>query len=162
MGKVGVAIDTLADMEILFAEIPLDKVSVSMTINASAAMIEPLTQGAMKEKHTGGVIGTKKLSVSGLALVKQVMKIPHIFKDGATVAEIDGRIDKIEPAPAGASETPKEAWPGALLNRWRASRPNIEHAAEVLEAITPERPAEEAASVETKRRGRRKKSEDEL
>ncbi len=39
VGKVGVAIDTLADMETLFAEIPLDKVSVSMTINASAAVI---------------------------------------------------------------------------------------------------------------------------
>mgnify|MGYP005821808443 CR=1 FL=1 len=34
VGKVGVAIDTLADMEILFNEIPLDKVSTSMTINA--------------------------------------------------------------------------------------------------------------------------------
>jgi methylmalonyl-CoA mutase N-terminal domain/subunit len=39
VGKVGVAIDTLADMELLFAEIPLDKVSVSMTINASAAIV---------------------------------------------------------------------------------------------------------------------------
>ncbi len=39
VGKVGVAIDTMADMETLFAEIPLDKVSVSMTINASAAII---------------------------------------------------------------------------------------------------------------------------
>jgi methylmalonyl-CoA mutase N-terminal domain/subunit len=39
VGKVGVAIDTLADMEILFAEIPLDQVSVSMTINASAAIV---------------------------------------------------------------------------------------------------------------------------
>jgi len=39
VGKVGVAVDTLADMELLFAEIPLDKVSVSMTINASAAVI---------------------------------------------------------------------------------------------------------------------------
>jgi methylmalonyl-CoA mutase N-terminal domain/subunit len=39
VGKVGVAIDTLADMEILFADIPLDKVSVSMTINASAAIV---------------------------------------------------------------------------------------------------------------------------
>ena len=39
VGKVGVAVDTLADMELLFAEIPLDKVSVSMTINASAAIV---------------------------------------------------------------------------------------------------------------------------
>ena len=39
MGKVGVAIDTIEDMEILFDQIPPDKVSVSMTINATAAVI---------------------------------------------------------------------------------------------------------------------------
>jgi len=39
VGKVGVAIDTLADMEILFSGIPLDRVSTSMTINAPAAVL---------------------------------------------------------------------------------------------------------------------------
>lgn len=39
VGKVGVAIDTLADMETLFDGIPLDKVSTSMTINAPAAVL---------------------------------------------------------------------------------------------------------------------------
>ena len=39
VGKVGVAIDTLADMEILFEGIPLDKVSTSMTINAPASIL---------------------------------------------------------------------------------------------------------------------------
>jgi len=39
VGKVGVAIDTLADMEVLFDQIPLDKVSTSMTINAPAAIL---------------------------------------------------------------------------------------------------------------------------
>ncbi|QGG49301.1 acyl-CoA mutase large subunit family protein [Heliorestis convoluta] len=39
IGKVGVAIDTLADMEILFDQIPMDKVSTSMTINAPAAVL---------------------------------------------------------------------------------------------------------------------------
>lgn len=39
VGKVGVAIDTLYDMEALLAEIPLDKVSTSMTINAPASVL---------------------------------------------------------------------------------------------------------------------------
>lgn len=39
VGKVGVAIDSLKDMEILFDGIPLDKVSTSMTINAPAAVL---------------------------------------------------------------------------------------------------------------------------
>jgi methylmalonyl-CoA mutase N-terminal domain/subunit len=39
VGRVGVAIDSIRDMETLFRGIPLDKVSVSMTINATAAVI---------------------------------------------------------------------------------------------------------------------------
>ena len=39
VGKVGVSISSLADMETLFAGIPLDQVSVSMTINAPAAIL---------------------------------------------------------------------------------------------------------------------------
>ncbi|HEY3309463.1 MAG TPA: methylmalonyl-CoA mutase family protein [Desulfuromonadaceae bacterium] len=39
VGKVGVAIDSLSDMETLFAGIPLDKVSTSMTINSTAAIL---------------------------------------------------------------------------------------------------------------------------
>jgi len=39
VGKVGVAIDSLKDMEILFDGIPLDKVSTSMTINSTAAIL---------------------------------------------------------------------------------------------------------------------------
>lgn len=39
VGKVGVAIDSLADMEQLFDGIPLDKVSTSMTINATASIL---------------------------------------------------------------------------------------------------------------------------
>lgn len=39
VGKTGVAIDTLEDMEVLVRGIPLDKVSTSMTINATAAIL---------------------------------------------------------------------------------------------------------------------------
>jgi len=39
VGKVGVAIDSIEDMDMLFDRIPLDQVSVSMTINATAAVI---------------------------------------------------------------------------------------------------------------------------
>src|SRR5207253_6254946 len=59
VGKVGVAIDSLADMEILFTGIPLDRVSTSMTINATAAMLLLLyqlvaeKQGCPPEKITG-------------------------------------------------------------------------------------------------------------
>jgi len=39
VGRCGVAVDTLADMEILFKDIPLDKVTTSMTINAPAIVL---------------------------------------------------------------------------------------------------------------------------
>ena len=61
VGKVGVAIDSLADMEILFDGIPLAEVSTSMTINATAALLLLLyqlvaeKQGVPAEKITGTV-----------------------------------------------------------------------------------------------------------
>src|SRR5947209_7196411 len=39
VGRTGVAIDSIADMELLFDRIPLDRVSTSMTINAPAALL---------------------------------------------------------------------------------------------------------------------------
>src|SRR5205814_7173168 len=39
VGRVGVALDTLADAEILFDQIPLDRISTSFTINGTAAII---------------------------------------------------------------------------------------------------------------------------
>jgi len=61
VGKVGVAIDSLEDMETLFEGIPLDRVSTSMTINATAAILLCLyvavakKQGASLEKLSGTV-----------------------------------------------------------------------------------------------------------
>ncbi len=61
VGKVGVAIDSLEDMETLFEGIPLERVSTSMTINATASMLLLLyqlvaeKQGCPPEKITGTV-----------------------------------------------------------------------------------------------------------
>jgi methylmalonyl-CoA mutase N-terminal domain/subunit len=50
VGKVGVAIDSLADMRVLFGGIPLDEVSTSMTINAPAAVLLLLYQLVAEEQ----------------------------------------------------------------------------------------------------------------
>src|SRR6266699_2052163 len=61
VGKVGVAIDSLEDMETLFDGIPLEQVSTSMTINATAAILLCLyvaiakRQGASLQKLSGTV-----------------------------------------------------------------------------------------------------------
>src|SRR5215216_4491351 len=61
VGKVGVAIDTLDDMERLFDQIPLDQVSTSMTINATAAILLAMyvavakKQGVSPDKISGTI-----------------------------------------------------------------------------------------------------------
>src|SRR5215204_2190764 len=51
VGKVGVAIDSLDDMERLFAGIPLDEVSTSMTINATAAILLALYLAVARKQN---------------------------------------------------------------------------------------------------------------
>ena len=61
VGKVGVAIDSLEDMEVLFDGIPLDRVSTSMTINAPASVLLAMyiamaeKQGVSAEKLNGTI-----------------------------------------------------------------------------------------------------------
>ena len=61
VGKVGVAIDSLADMEILLNGLPLDQVSISMTINSPAAILLAMyiavarKQGVSPDKLSGTI-----------------------------------------------------------------------------------------------------------
>jgi len=61
IGKVGVAIDTIEDMQILFDGIPLDRVSTSMTINSTCAQILSMyiaiaeSQGISRDQLRGTV-----------------------------------------------------------------------------------------------------------
>jgi methylmalonyl-CoA mutase N-terminal domain/subunit len=61
VGKVGVSIASLADMELLFDQIPLEKISTSMTINSTAAILLSLyvlvarNQGADPKKLNGTI-----------------------------------------------------------------------------------------------------------
>src|SRR5262249_45973128 len=60
VGKVGVAIDTLEDMERLFDAIPLDQVSTSMTINSTAAILLSMYIAVAKKRgiSAGEISGT--------------------------------------------------------------------------------------------------------
>lgn len=60
VGKVGVAIDSIDDMRVLFGGIPLDKVSTSMTINAPAALLLLMYQLVGEEQgvDAGQLTGT--------------------------------------------------------------------------------------------------------
>jgi len=77
VGQVGVAIDTLADMEDVFRDIPLDKISTSMTINAPAAILVAMyIVVAEKQGHPASVItGTAQNDV----LKEYVARGTYIF-----------------------------------------------------------------------------------
>ena len=77
VGKVGVAIDTLADMEILFKNIPLDKVSTSMTINSTAPILLAMYIAVAKKQG----IDPAKLegTVQNDILKEYIARGTHIF-----------------------------------------------------------------------------------
>jgi len=83
VGKVGVAIDSIEDMRELFAGIPLDKVSTSMTINAPAAVLLLLYQLVAEEQ------GISPASLSGTiqndVLKEYIARGTYIFPPGPSL-----------------------------------------------------------------------------
>ncbi len=77
VGKVGVAIDTLADMETLFRGIQLDSVTTSMTINATAAVLLCMYVAVAKKQ------GVNPRTISGTVqndiLKEYIARGTHIF-----------------------------------------------------------------------------------
>lgn len=77
VGKVGVSISTLKDMEVLFDQIPLDKVSTSMTINAPAAVLLAMYIAVGKKQG----VGSKQLrgTIQNDILKEYVARGTYIF-----------------------------------------------------------------------------------
>lgn len=67
---------------------------------AAQALAEPVSQGQLGSKHGGGIAGGTK-AVSGFQAINQLVQVPKVFKGGAAHSEVDGRVERIEPAPAG-------------------------------------------------------------
>ena len=83
VGKVGVAIDTLADMERLFDGIPLEKVTTSMTINATAAIL--LCMYVALAKRQGADLGRLSGTIQNDILKEYVSRGTHIFPPGPSM-----------------------------------------------------------------------------
>ncbi len=77
VGKVGVAIDSLADMEILFDRIPLDQVSTSMTINSPAAILLAMYVAVAEKQGVSG--GKLKGTIQNDILKEYVARGTYIF-----------------------------------------------------------------------------------
>ncbi|MCX5376362.1 methylmalonyl-CoA mutase [Streptomyces sp. NBC_00091] len=83
VGKVGVAVDSVEDMRVLFDGIPLDRVSTSMTINAPAALLLLMYQLVAEEQGiTGGQLtGTVQNDV----LKEYIARGTYIFPPGPSL-----------------------------------------------------------------------------
>ena len=76
------------------------EIGYHLGLNATSALAERITQGALGSKHSGGQRGAKP-TFAGFDVIQGLANIPSTFPHRAAVAEQDGRIDKIEPAPQG-------------------------------------------------------------
>ncbi|KAA0234529.1 methylmalonyl-CoA mutase [bacterium] len=83
VGQVGVAIDSLYDMETLFDGIPLDRVSTSMTINAPAAVMLAMYVAAAEKQ--GVAPGKLNGTVQNDVLKEYVARGTYIFPPGPSV-----------------------------------------------------------------------------
>jgi len=83
VGRVGVAIDSLEDMETLFDGIPLDRVSTSMTINATAAILLALYIAVGRKQN----VPLEKLSgtVQNDLLKEYTARGTYIYPPGASM-----------------------------------------------------------------------------
>ena len=83
IGKVGVPIDTLRDMEVLFKDIPLDKVSTSMTINATAPVLLAMYIALAKKQGVdlAGLDGTIQNDI----LKEYIARGTYIFPPGPSM-----------------------------------------------------------------------------
>jgi methylmalonyl-CoA mutase N-terminal domain/subunit len=83
VGRVGVAIDSIEDMEVLLAELPLDKISTSMTINATASILLALYVAVARRR------GIPEAELSGTVqndiLKEYVARGTYIFPPGPSL-----------------------------------------------------------------------------
>jgi len=77
VGRVGVAISSLADMELLFREIPLERVSTSMTINSTAAIL--LAYYALVAQRQGADIGKLSGTIQNDILKEYIARGTYIY-----------------------------------------------------------------------------------
>ena len=113
VGRVGVAIDSIEDMAELFDGIPLDRVSTSMTINATAIILLALyvavarrqgvapvgAVGHDAERHPEGVRRARHLHLSAAAVAADRHRHLRVLR--ARAAELEHDLDQRLPHPRG-------------------------------------------------------------
>jgi DNA-directed RNA polymerase subunit beta' len=81
----------------------LPPIGDNVGIAAAQALSEPVSQAQLSSKHSGGVAGGTAKGVSGFKLVNQLVQVPKTFKGGAAHAQVDGKVQSVQPAPQGGT-----------------------------------------------------------
>ena len=100
VGKVGVSIASLTDMELLFDQIPLEKISTSMTINSTAAIL--LSLYALVARGQGADVKKLNGTIQNDILKEYIARGTYIYP----------------PRPAMRIITDLFAWAGAEMPEW--------------------------------------------
>ena len=80
-----------------------------VSLNAARSFVEPVTQGAVGSKHSGGIGGKKVINPegedqpTGFRSLERMFTTPSNFPGGAVLAPIDGTVSKIQPAAQGGT-----------------------------------------------------------
>ena len=127
VGRVGVAVDTLADAEILFDGIPLDKISTSFTINGTAAILLAFYVAAAEkkgvpreklhrhhpERHPQGVRLARHLDLAAGAVAAADRRHHRVLRGRS--AEVQRDLGRRRALPRRRAPTP--------FRRWRSRSP---------------------------------------
>jgi DNA-directed RNA polymerase subunit beta' len=70
-------------------------------LNAASALAERIAQSSLNVKHSGGLGDGKERVYAGFDVIKELAEVPQNFPHRALVAELDGKVEKIEEAPQG-------------------------------------------------------------
>ena len=166
VGREGVAIDSLDDMETLFAGIPLGEVSTSMTINSPAAMLLAFyvcvgeEQGVAArpaprhgaDRHPQGVHRAEGVHLPAGALDAARGGHDRVLLAGAA-ADAPGLHLRL-PHPRGRARRPRRS----SRSRWRTASPTWTRAASAVSTSTTSRPASRSSSTRTWTSSRRSRS----
>jgi DNA-directed RNA polymerase subunit beta' len=79
----------------------LHEVGANIGLDYGQTFSERSTQAIMKQFHSGGTVGSGDSMSAGFARLNELLTAPHDLKDQGTLADHDGKVTEIRPAPQG-------------------------------------------------------------
>lgn len=83
----------------------LPRVGTAIGLQAASALAERIAQGSLNVKHGGGqsIKGPGERVYGGFDIINQLGQVPETFRHKAILADKDGKVNRIEPAPQGGT-----------------------------------------------------------